>query len=127
MSEVEDVKPHLTPEGKFALVVIFGELFVFIPFAFLGHPDLGFGACISGAMTAIAVRSKWSSHRNQLFWPAAALSLLLQIPLVLFYPWNKRDLRPLLLPLGIFEYAIVWVCIEMAVKCKPSQKDSGSR
>lgn len=124
MSEVEDTKTHLTPEGKFAIVLLPAMVLVFVPFVFLGRPELGFGACISSRMTAIAIRSKWPLHRHRAFWPATALALLLQVPFLLFFPWSNRALRSLLLPLGLLEYVIVWMCIEAVVRLVPSQKEN---
>lgn len=41
VSAVEDVKPHLTPEGKFALLLMGSEFLVFILFLIFDEPRMG--------------------------------------------------------------------------------------
>ncbi len=113
MKTPDDVRPRLTPEGKFALYLIAGEVCLFIPFVILGKAELGLGSCICFAMVAIAAWLNWASRGRRWFWLGVVLSVAIQLPLILYYPWENRAYRPLLMPLGICDVAVSWGMIKL--------------
>lgn len=112
----DDVKPHLTPEGKFALLLILVGFLVFVPFVILGKAALGYGTCICLAMVAIAVRATWALHRRGWYWAVVAISSILQLPIIFYMPWSQRAYRVMLFPLGICDFVLVWGCVKLTEK-----------
>ena len=113
MRTPDDARSRLTPEGRFALYLIAGEICLFIPFIILGKPELGLGSCTCFAMVAIASWLNWTSRGRRWFWLAVVLSAAIQLPLVLYYPWGNRAYRTLLVPLGIGDVAMSWRLIRI--------------
>jgi hypothetical protein len=61
MSADEHVKAQLTPQGKFALLLILCMLPTFGIFLFFDQPELGLGTCESIGVLLIALRATWTS------------------------------------------------------------------
>jgi hypothetical protein len=118
MSLADDYrKPKLTPEGKFALVLLGCVVLVFIPFVVAGKPDLGLGTCISMGAMLIAMRFTWSLHSHRWYWGAVAVAILIQVPFILYVPWSSHAFRgTALLPFGFVDFIIAWGCIKAGEK-----------
>src|SRR5579875_4226857 len=115
----DDVKPQLTPEGKFALLLIVCEAAVFAGFLVLGQPDLGLGACICVAVFMIALRATWVLHRHRWYWAAVAVAVVLQVPFAFCVPWTSHAYRgTALLPFGFVDFLAVWGCIRIAERMR---------
>ena len=95
------MRPHLTPEGKFALLLIVCEFLIFIPFALLDQPSLGVGVCVSASVILTAIKFTWKEKRNVWFWLAALLSVGLQLPFIRYFPWStmRSEEQPFFLSL----------------------------
>jgi hypothetical protein len=117
MSAADDVKPQLTPEGKFALLLIVCEFAVFILFLVFDKPKVGLSACISVAILMIAMRATWRLHEHRWYWAAVAISIVMQAPFILYVPWSNHAYRgTALLPFGFLDFFIVWGCIKLSEK-----------
>jgi hypothetical protein len=112
-----NVKPRLTPNGKFALILIACEFALFgISLAF-GKPTLGLSACVCAGVLLAAIRSTWALHEHVWYWIAVAISAAMQLPLMLYLPWsNHAYWGTALLVFGILDYVAVWGCIMLAEK-----------
>jgi hypothetical protein len=117
MTDIDNAKPHLTPEGKFALAVI-GFMFpVFAISLILGKPALGISVCVCGAIVATALRFTWMLHGHAWYWIAVAVAILLQPLFILYVPWTNHAFRgTALLPFGLLDYVAVWGCIKITEK-----------
>jgi hypothetical protein len=114
MSTTDDVKPQLTPEGKFALLLILCEFAVFALFLVFDKPKIGLGACISVAVLMIAMRATWRLHEHRWFWTAIAISIVIQVPFILYIPWSNHAFRgTALLPFGFLNFIVVYGCIKL--------------
>lgn len=117
MTDIDNAKPHLTTEGKFALLMIVCELSLFVIFLILGKPILGISVCVCAALLATALRSTWELHEHAWYWMAVAVAVLLQPLFVLYIPWTNRAFRgTALLPFGLLDYVAVWGCIKITEK-----------
>lgn len=110
----ENVKPQLTPEGKFALLLILCEFAVFALFLAFGKPEIGFAAVISLGVLMIAIRATWGLHERRWYWVAIAIAALIQVPLILYFPWSNRAYRGTALSfLGFLDFFLVWGAIKL--------------
>jgi len=117
MSADDYVKPQLTPEGKFALLLILCEFAVFVLFLVFGQPKIGLGTCICVAVFLIALRATWVLHDHRWYWGAVAIAVALQAPFVLYVPWTNHAYRgTALLPFGFVDFLVVWGCIKLTEK-----------
>ena len=117
MNTAPEVKHRLTPEGKFALLLIVCEFVTFIPFLVFNKPEIGLVVCISLAMVLIAVRATWDLHNESWYWLTTAFALAIQAPLIFHFPWSNRAYRgTALLPFGMFEFLLIWGFIKLAAK-----------
>jgi hypothetical protein len=117
MGVSDEVKPQLTPEGKFALLVILCEFLTFALFLGFGKPELGLGACISVAVLMIAIRATWKLHEQRWYWAAVVFSVLVQVPFMLYFPWTNRAYRGTALSfLGILDFFVIWGCITLIAR-----------
>lgn len=117
MSTDDYVKPQLTPEGKFALLLILCEFAVFAFFLFLGQPKIGLGAAICVAVFLIALRATWKLHEYRWYWGSVAMAIALQAPFVFYVPWSNHAFRgTALFPFGFLDFLVVWGCIKLTEK-----------
>lgn len=117
MSTSDEVKPQLTPEGKFALLVILSEFAVFALFLVFGQPALGLSACISVAVLLIALRATWKLRERRWYWPAVVIAVLIQAPFILYVPLTNRAYRGTALSfLGVLDFVVVCGCITLITK-----------
>lgn len=117
MSSDDYVKPQLTPEGKFALMLILCEFVVFALFLFLGQPQIGLAACICVAVFLIALRATWKLHEHRWYWVAVAIAIALQAPFIFYVPWSNHAYRgTALMFFGFLDFLVVWGCIKLAEK-----------
>ena len=117
MSADEHVKAQLTPEGKFALILIACEIVVFAIALFFGQPELGLSAAISIAILLIAWRATWKLHEHRWYWIAIVVSIALQIPFVFYVPWTNHAYRgTALMAFGFLDFFVVWGGIKLCEK-----------
>jgi hypothetical protein len=114
MSSGENVKPRLTPEGKFALLLILCMLPTFAIFLFFDKPELGLGTCESIASLLIALKATWKLREHGWYWGAVVVSVALQIPFILYVPWSNRAYRGTALTFfGFLDFMVVWGIIKL--------------
>ena len=117
MSDTDKVTPRLTPEGKFALILIAYEIPLFFLFLAFDRPELGVSTCVCVAVLLIALRSTWKLHGYVWYWIAVAISIGAQVPFIRYVPWTNHAYRgTALLPFGLADYLVVWGCIKLAEK-----------
>jgi hypothetical protein len=77
---------EMTTKSLFLIALLTAPLL--IAFAALGRFHQGIGAC--GCLTVVLIVAKygWKSRKSIYFWVAIAIMLLLQIPIVLYVPWE---------------------------------------
>lgn len=113
----EKVSPQLTPEGKFALIVMACEVPLFCIFLALGQPILGVSVCVSVAVVITALKATWAQHKHVWYWVVFAIALVLQAPFVLYVPWTNHAYRgTALMAFGFLDFAVVWGIIKLAGK-----------
>jgi hypothetical protein len=114
MSPDEHVKVHLTPEGKFALLLILFMLPTFGIFLFFDQPELGLGTCVSIGTLLIALRATWKLRKHGWYWVAVVVSVGLQIPFIFYVPWSTHAYRgTALAAFGFLDFIIVWGGIKL--------------
>jgi hypothetical protein len=80
-----------------------------------GAATMGWTCCT--IVTIVAAKLQWEWRREWWFWLALFIGVGLQIPLVLFFPWNKPYLTGTGgLALSIPGFAITFGCIWFAEK-----------
>jgi hypothetical protein len=117
MADIDNSKPHLTPEGKFALLMIACMLPTFVLFLIFGKPELGISVSVCGAIVAAALRSTWSQRNHAWYWIAVAVAISLQPLFIIYIPWKNHAFRgTALLPFGLLDFLIVWGFFKIAEK-----------
>lgn len=117
MSADKHVKAQLTPEGKFALLLILCMLPTFGVFLFFDEPELGLGTCESIGILLIALRATWRLRMHGWYWVAVAILVAIQMPLVLYVPWSNPVYRGTALTLfGCADFIVVWGVIKICDK-----------
>ena len=117
MSADEHVKAQLTPEGRFALLLILAMLPIFGIFLFFNRPELGLGTCESIGTLLIALRATWKLREHGWYWAAVAVSVALQIPFILYVPWSNHVYRGTALgAFGFLDLIVVWGGIKLCEK-----------
>ena len=117
MSADEHVKAQLTPEGKFALLLIFCMVPTFVVFLFFNQPELGLGTSESLAGLLIALRATWKLREHGWYWGAVVVAVAVQIPFILYVPWSNHAYRGTALTLfGFVDFIIVWGLIKLCDK-----------
>lgn len=117
MGSDDNAKPQLTPEGKFALLLILCEFAVFAFFLCFGQAEMGMGAAICAAVFLIALRTTWALHIYRWYWGAIAVAIVLQYPFAFYFPWSSHAFRGTsLFPLGFLDFLLVWGCIKLTEK-----------
>lgn len=98
---------------------------ILVAFAIVGKIWIGFGTWICLGLVALVVRTRWDLRRHFWFWIIVACAGLLQIPIVLWIPWNDRTLTWItFLPVGALDYVLVHGCIRLAERAL--RKDTGT-
>jgi hypothetical protein len=117
MSADEHVKAQLTPEGKFALLIILCMLPTFGIFLFFDQPELGLGTCESIGVILIALRATWKLREHGWYWVAVVVSVAIQIPFIFYVPWSNHAYRSTALGAFAFvDFIIVWGGIKLCDK-----------
>lgn len=117
MSADEHVKAQLTPEGKFALLLILCMVPTFVVFLFFNQPELGLGTCESIAGLLIALRATWKLREHGWYWGAVVVAVAIQIPFILYVPWSNNAYRGTALTLfGVVDFILVWGVIKLCDK-----------
>jgi hypothetical protein len=115
---------QLTPEGKLVLLMMACEIPLVIVFASLGQPKIGLGVCVCSAALIFPMWRTWSLHRNAWYWLVAAISVLIQVPLVFYIPWTNRAFRGAILFVATLDCLAIWGCYKLAEKL--TRRDRGS-
>jgi hypothetical protein len=117
MSADEHVKAQLTPEGKFALLLILSMLPTFVVFLFFDKPELGLATCESIGSLLIALRATWKLRVHGWYWGAVVVSVVLQIPFIFYVPWSNHAYRGTALVLfGFLDFIMVWGVMKLCDK-----------
>jgi hypothetical protein len=117
MSADEHVKAQLTPEGKFALLLMLSEVVVFAVALFFNQPEVGLSACISVAIFLIVLRATWKLREHGWYWGAVVVAVALQIPFFLYVPWSNHTYRgTALIGLGFVDFIVLWGGIKLCEK-----------
>jgi hypothetical protein len=117
MGPDEHAKAKLTPEGKFALLLILCMLPKFGIFLFFDQPELGLGTCESIGILLIALRATWKLRKYGWYWVAVVVSVALQIPFIFYVPWSNHAYRgTALAAFGFLDFIIVWGGIKLCEK-----------
>ncbi|MGP8259381.1 MAG: hypothetical protein ACLQM6_05450 [Acidobacteriaceae bacterium] len=79
-----------------------------------GHGSAATGLACCTIVTIVAAKLRWESKREWWFWMALLFGIGLQIPMVLFLPWNKPYLTgtgglALSIPGFVFTYGCIWM------------------
>jgi hypothetical protein len=95
-------------------------------FIYLGDLKIGLGAWACAAIVLAAVRERWDLRDRVWFWIVITVSIVLQIPFILFVPWNNKHWSYIsLLPIGFLDYLIVSGSIKLVEKVM--KKSEGER
>jgi hypothetical protein len=114
MSADEHVKAQLTPQGKFALLLILCMLPTFGIFLFFDQPELGLGACESIGVLLIVLRATWKLREHGWYWVAVVVSVAIQLPFIFYVPWSNRAYRGTALgAFALVDFIIVWGGIKL--------------
>jgi hypothetical protein len=117
MSGDDHVKARLTPEGRFAILLLPCMFVTFAVFTFSHQPERGLGTSESLACFLIALRATWSLKKNGWYLLAAVIAAAMQIPFILFVPWANRDYgRAALMLFGFLDFFLVWGFIKLFEK-----------
>lgn len=77
--------------------------------AYFGHASEGLGIFVCTGMVGFAAKQYWDLRRDYRYWSVLVFGVLIQIPLVLFFPWDAKGMSyPKLLPIGLADYAVLW-------------------
>ena len=75
------------------------------------------GACICLTMVLAAAWMRWDLRHHVWYWIIIVLAILLQVPLVQLFPWERRTISPFsVYPVGMLDVAIVYGCLKLAEK-----------
>jgi hypothetical protein len=112
---------------KWAILAMLCLSPIFLFSVYLGHPKEGAGIWACAGIVLIALRPHWNSHRSVWFWIVVSTAVLVQVPFVVFIPWNNSDYSSVsLLPMGVLDYGIVYVLVRMMKKkiaVRPGERD----
>ena len=93
---------------KWAIVTMLCLSPILLVFRHLGHYREGLGAWGCSGVLAYAIKNHWEMSGHQWFWMVVVLAIPLQIPFVLFFPWDRVKGYPAILPIAALYYAIVY-------------------
>ena len=117
MSADDHANAELTADGKFALLVVLGEIVVFAVALFFDRPDVGLRACISMAIFLIVLRATWKLRQHGWYWGAVATAVVLQIPFFVYVPWPNHTYRgTALIGFGFLDFIVLWGVIKLCEK-----------
>jgi hypothetical protein len=117
---VEEKKNNSSSEGitrGWALLAMLCLSPIFFLSIYLGHLKEGVGAWICTGIVLVTARTRWDLRGHAGYWAVVIFALLIQIPFVLFVPWDNRHLSFVsLLPVGILDYVIVYGSFKLLEK-----------
>lgn len=114
MKADEAVNHQLTPDGKFALLIVACEIPVFLVVLVAGSPLLALSISTAIGISMIALRATWPLHNRSWYWLASAIAVAVEVFVNLHVPWANHAFRgAALLPLAILDYLIVYGCIRL--------------
>jgi hypothetical protein len=103
--------------AKSAYVLLLCSSPILILFACLGEFYRGIGAWICAELILLVIWARWDLRKHSWFWITITFAAFLQIPFILFVPWQNRDLTWFsLLPAAVTDYAMVYGCIKLVEK-----------
>ena len=102
---------------KWTLVAILCMVPAFALFAYFGDPGRGRAAAGSTIVIMYAARGCWDLRRHTWFWVTLSIFIALHVLLVLLVPWTSKSYPgPILFPIAVLDYAIVYGCIKLVEK-----------
>ena len=97
-----------------AIVTTFPLLLVFMQF---GRPGMGRAAWFSAAAIFLATRMRWELHGETWFWPSIFVILLIQLPLIVLFPWSAAWVPSFLsFPFFLVDFFLALVLIHRVEK-----------
>jgi hypothetical protein len=117
--------------SKSVLLMALLAMPILIVFVVLGRFQQGLGAWACLATVLIVARYRWELRKSIYFWVAIAVMLFLQIPIVLYVPWNAKGWHGWAKPLAFVNGAVglgllkVVEMIAIKKKDKSDQKRAG--
>ena len=86
-------------------------------FAYFGQTARGETAWFCTLMILVAVRLQWDLRHYLWFWIAVAVISAIHVPLIIFFPWTKKDYPGLILmPVGLLDCAVVYGFFKLVEK-----------
>ncbi len=105
----------MTRKSAIAVMLLLSPLFFF--FVHLGDLRKAGGSWACAGILVLTVRSRWDLRNRIWFWILTVFLALLQIPFILFFPWENKHLSYVgLLPAGALDYVIMYGSIKLAEK-----------
>jgi len=95
---------EMTSKSVFFMVLL--AMPILVVFVVFGRVQQGLGAWACLATVLIVARYRWGLRKSIYFWIAIALMLLLQIPVVLYAPWNAKGWHGWAKPLALVNGAV---------------------
>jgi hypothetical protein len=103
--------------AKHAYLILLCSSPIVMAFAMFGKVWIGFGAWMCTGLVLLVVRKRWDLRIHFWFWTTIAFAELLQVPVVLFMPWNDRRLTWItFLPIAVLDYGLVYGCVKLIEK-----------
>jgi len=92
--------------GKSVFFMVLLTMPILVVFIVLGRLQQGLGSWACLATVFIVARYRWELRKSIYFWIAIAVMLLLQIPVVLYVPWNAKGWHGWAKPLAFVNGAL---------------------
>ncbi len=116
-TSIESIESPREVTAKLAYVALLYALPVFILFSILGKWEEGIGAWVCTTIVLMVVQVRWDLRRYFWFWITIGFALFFQAPFVVLVPWNDRNVTWItVLPVGVWDYFLVYGCIKLAEK-----------
>ncbi len=92
IEETKDDKPSQVVTRGWALLAMLCLSPIFFLSIYLGHVKEGVGAWICTGIVLLTAKTHWDLRKHSWYWTVVIFALLIQIPFVLFVPWDNRHL-----------------------------------
>jgi len=111
----KDVLPELTKSWSLFAAVLAAPLYFL--FVYSGDPGRGLATAVSFWVIVCIIRGFWALRHQVWLWVTIAIVILAHILLILSIPFSNRNVpAPILAPIGLADFAIVYGCVRLAQK-----------
>jgi hypothetical protein len=94
--------------SKSAYISLAAGLPVFLLVICYGDWQTAFASWICAGSVFLVIQSRWELNESPWFWVSIAICLPLQIPFILYIPWDRRGVVGIaVLPVGLVDFAIM--------------------